>query len=801
MKRQERLRIEISDKMREEKQIHQSVTLLFALEGKLDVSVENKISHMKEEDILIINAGKHYSYQAATSVLFMILHIDYQMLSEKMHSSEVVFWCDSSIDKNTRYDELRALIRTMLNHYVEVKDYSESFCCLSDGYAIINQLVANYMIQNINPGSPDGGVKYDDRIQRINDYINMNYDQDISMKELSEKLYLSNGYLSRFFKKNYGLSFANYLSNVRVFHAADDLIYTDSPITRIAYNNGFTSAALFNKIFKKNYGVTPSEYRYSKQPDKKDDNKTKQQEKVEKRLQEIVETQEFPPEKNTASVRTFESTFTAGQEVPVKPCWSEVINFGDAEKLLHSGMREHLMILKKALQFRYVRFWGLFSTDLFIDPQRSGDYNFDQIDNIIDYILEQDMIPYIELGQKPRTIHYEIGRTESDASNYMPEEFSLEQWKHLLRAFMRHLSARYEQSAMDSWIMEYWFNESWRLDEGKSPLYLDYFDATYSIIKEYNSNIKVGGYGIRMDTGDERRKQFLKIWNTRPCRPDFISIMFYAYERREDGQDRYARRSADNDIMQHLFYKEQKLISEAGLGDIPIHLNEWNLTPSVRNFINDTTFKGAYIVKNIIDMYDSFDVMGYGLGSDRAHAAYDTPDLLYGGNGLLTKDGIMKPAAFAFDFFNRLYPYYIGKSKYVMATTDNHDNYAFVCHNQQVLNYNYYMCKETEIEKENDWKYYEGRKKLNLSICVENVSDGRYIIKLYRINDNDGSVLGIWGELNYEKEPSRNDIKYFRRMCEPSMNIRTIEVKNGHLLIEEQMLPNEIMFIRARKER
>lgn len=57
------------------------------------------------------------------------------------------------------------------------------------------------------------------------------------------------------------MSFAEYLTNVRLFHAVDDLLYTSMPITRIAYDNGFASVAVFNKVFKNAYGETPSVFR------------------------------------------------------------------------------------------------------------------------------------------------------------------------------------------------------------------------------------------------------------------------------------------------------------------------------------------------------------------------------------------------------------------------------------------------------------------------------------------------------------------------------------------------------------
>ena len=301
-----------------------------------------------------------------------------------------------------------------------------------------------------------------------------------------------------------------------------------------------------------------------------------------------------------------------------------------------------------------------------------------------------------------------------------------------------------------------------------------------------------------MDVGAEQRLKFLKRWNLADCRPDFLSIMFYAYERKEDGLDQYARRNTDNEALLHHLLREKSIIAEAGMWDLPLIISEWNLTPSVRNYINDTTFKGAYIVKNILDIYGKADVIAYGAGTDRQYTSFDTPDLLFGGTGLLTKDAIMKPAAFAFDFLNRLYPYYIGKEKNYLITTDRHDNYGIICHNQQTLNYNYYLTPETEMERSAMWKYYEERRKLRIHIRLEGVTNGSYRVKVYRINDNSGSVLKIWGDLDYVGDLSRDDLKYFRRVCEPNMTIRSMETHDSQLLIEEELLPNELMFIRVR---
>ena len=247
---------------------------------------------------------------------------------------------------------------------------------------------------------------------------------------------------------------------------------------------------------------------------------------------------------------------------------------------------------------------------------------------------------------------------------------------------------------MKNWRFELWFDESLRDDRIERKKYLDRFETTYHIIKACNEEIEVGGYGIRMDYGWETRKEFLQMWSRRTYKPDFISVYYNSYERGSDGLDIFAKRSTDDDKFIHLMEKEIKIIEEAGLGNLPIYVSHWNLTPSDRNFIHDSTFKGAYIIKNVIDLWGKVTSMAYSTGSDMQCTFFDTPEPLFGGGGLIAKDGFLKPAGFAYYFLNRLFSYFVKKDKNYLVTTDMHDNYRIVCHNQKKLNYNYYLTPD-----------------------------------------------------------------------------------------------------------
>lgn len=88
---------------------------------------------------------------------------------------------------------------------------------------------------------------------------------------------------------------------------------------------------------------------------------------------------------------------------------------------------------------------------------------------------------------------------------------------------------------------------------------------------------------------------------------------------------------------------------------------------------------------------------------------------------------------------------------------------------------------------------------LNLKVDLMNLESGEYQQKIYRINSDNGNVLGIWGEMGYIRDMDREDVKYFRRVCEPKMLIDNMNVVRHQMEINLTLEPNEITFVRIRK--
>lgn len=99
------------------------------------------------------------------------------------------------------------------------------------------------------------------KISEIAQYIQNHYTEHLSLKELSEKFYMSTYYLSRVFKEISGFSFVEYVNFTRMKEAQRLLRETDYTVLQIAERVGFESGTHFGRVFKQTVHLSPMQYR------------------------------------------------------------------------------------------------------------------------------------------------------------------------------------------------------------------------------------------------------------------------------------------------------------------------------------------------------------------------------------------------------------------------------------------------------------------------------------------------------------------------------------------------------------
>ncbi|MDO4260934.1 MAG: response regulator [Eubacteriales bacterium] len=92
-------------------------------------------------------------------------------------------------------------------------------------------------------------------------YIQENFQKDLSLDEVSRQLDLSPYYFSKLFKEETGSNFVEYVTNLRICRAKELLAQDGLSMKEICSRVGYSDPNYFSRIFKKNLGMTPTEYR------------------------------------------------------------------------------------------------------------------------------------------------------------------------------------------------------------------------------------------------------------------------------------------------------------------------------------------------------------------------------------------------------------------------------------------------------------------------------------------------------------------------------------------------------------
>lgn len=98
-------------------------------------------------------------------------------------------------------------------------------------------------------------------VMRVIRYLDEHYKEKITVDELAKIANLSRSYFSCIFKDTTGKTLIEYITSLRLKHAAEMLCNSNWSISEICYESGFDSINHFNRVFKKEYGCSPLQYR------------------------------------------------------------------------------------------------------------------------------------------------------------------------------------------------------------------------------------------------------------------------------------------------------------------------------------------------------------------------------------------------------------------------------------------------------------------------------------------------------------------------------------------------------------
>ncbi|MFZ2538778.1 MAG: AraC family transcriptional regulator [Oscillospiraceae bacterium] len=157
-----------------------------------------------------------------------------------------IFSCDET-------QKFKGLFVKMFEAFKSSK--AREYVMLAQLYLILSELIAQVKPRSL----PSSNVKV--YLNSALEYINDNYSYDINVKSLAAHIGIDRTYLYRIFVENIQISPEQYLLKTRMTKAANLLKTTDYSILQVALSTGFKDLSHFSNIFKKFFGVCPSNYR------------------------------------------------------------------------------------------------------------------------------------------------------------------------------------------------------------------------------------------------------------------------------------------------------------------------------------------------------------------------------------------------------------------------------------------------------------------------------------------------------------------------------------------------------------
>ncbi len=242
---------------------HQALELLFFVKGRITCKFENSTLHAKPGDLYIINSHEVHETRCSRDAVYLCVHIlpsrmclyvpDFDQLSFSL------LYDPEDDQKAGGYRRLRGDMEDILS-LLEKESPAWKLECNARLFDIAAVLVAHF---SRKLAVEETKLQRSDmtRLEPILEYTRVHHGEELTLEGAANAIGLNKEYFCRLFKKNMGVSYLQYLYQVRTTAVCRELETSEDPIGEIAERNGFRDPKMLSQYFKEIYGCTPSEKR------------------------------------------------------------------------------------------------------------------------------------------------------------------------------------------------------------------------------------------------------------------------------------------------------------------------------------------------------------------------------------------------------------------------------------------------------------------------------------------------------------------------------------------------------------
>ena len=239
---------------------HREPELVYVTKGSAECIVNGEELTLEEGGFILLNSEDVHLVrpvgESNCSLLSMIFSLEYIKMFR--NSVDGILF-DLESDKDVKV-KINSLLGEIAKSFENKSNYNSllQIAYVNHIYYLILEHCVCYKRLPASSGLPKRDFSY---AKTAISYINENYTREITLDEISMIVNLSPSYFSKYFKKVTQISYSEYLANLRLEKAIQDMLENNTSVSAAALRNGFANVKSFITQCKKVYKCTPAQYK------------------------------------------------------------------------------------------------------------------------------------------------------------------------------------------------------------------------------------------------------------------------------------------------------------------------------------------------------------------------------------------------------------------------------------------------------------------------------------------------------------------------------------------------------------
>lgn len=710
--------------------------LYYCLDGECTIVQEDATYTLQKKDIVVCNPGQNHQIVCRQAMAVQIRFPASALLSENGEEEKYISCCSTG-DTSENMERLRRILDRML-----LQDTATSMGRLHSQRLGCELLI--FLLSYFSINSRYTSLQWD-RKSQIRRYLQLHFQEDLSLDQMADAFGLSSVYFSKYFKENFETSFVKYLARLRAESTISRLETGKDSILDIGLDAGFPNINAYTTAFKNRFGMTPGAYR------KAHSNASDMEKVPAENLRAYLD---HAPEEPEMDLHTIVCSLKENGR-PLNPYWFYLLNVGSVPDLLTEKNQRFLREIAEDLPFENGR--------LFLDlPAEMKNVSFDREEMVLDRMFNLHLNPWLVL----------------DFRQCQSRSFSL-RW---FERFLAYFSNRYGGRNMKDWNFEVFYNSNF--SEAGCEEYDRYCEQINQSLVRAELDQRVLGPGMQMDADFHSLDNFCR-HNTQI---DHLTITLSPLMFKKDHETIYMERKTSSDWFMQELKAIQSRAEQAGIRKvIPV---SWKDSLYDVDVLNDSSYRAARLIQIYLMAYNKTPSLPVDAAFHTAGAAFG---IFAGDPGLISPKGIRKPVYYGYKFLKHLDKTVNYEDGYAIVTSSINRYSQIIMQNCPRLSYTYYI-QEGKQRTEQLEEYFEDPKPRKFHIELAGMDNGSYIVKEKRIRWGEGNAYARYRQIVFEDNSffGPNEMRYLQASSIPNITGFRTRAEDGRIVLDLILEPNEV---------